>query len=327
MGAVRVGVVGAGIAGLGAARSLQAGGHEVVVFEAASVPGGRIATRSVGGYVFDTGATSVSPNHSALARPMLDELDTSELVEISLPVGTHTADRVGPGDPSRSSRRFTYRPGMAHLPWLMSAGLNVRYGQRLEAIEERAGQYLLKEEPFDSVVVTLPFPQAVDLAASVRPRLSVGRASHRACVSVLLGFDQPLEASYFASVDPDQRLPLVWLSLESVKSPGRAPKGKTAMVAQMGPTYSHYAFDHADERIVQDAVVDVTRLYGKRFAAPEVAEVIRWKFSQPEVTVSFEAVNPEGTRVLIAGDGVAQGRVEHAYESGLRAAREVSALR
>ena len=98
------------------------------------------------------------------------------------------------------------------------------------------------------------------------------------------------------------------------------------MVAQMGPTYSNYAFDHPDDRIIQDAVVDVTRLYGKRFCAPEVAEVVRWKFSQPEVTVSFEAVNPAGTRVLIAGDGVAQGRVEHAYESGLRAAREVSDL-
>ena len=48
-------VVGAGLAGLSAAIHLAAAGREVVVVEAAAVPGGRCGTVAVGGYRFDTG--------------------------------------------------------------------------------------------------------------------------------------------------------------------------------------------------------------------------------------------------------------------------------
>ena len=48
-------VVGAGLAGLSAAIHLAAAGREVVVAEAADVPGGRCGTASVGPYRFDTG--------------------------------------------------------------------------------------------------------------------------------------------------------------------------------------------------------------------------------------------------------------------------------
>ena len=44
-----VAIVGAGIAGLSAARALVADGHEATVFERATHPGGRVATRFIGG--------------------------------------------------------------------------------------------------------------------------------------------------------------------------------------------------------------------------------------------------------------------------------------
>ena len=50
-------VVGAGLSGLSAAAHLRGRGHEVEVVEAASVPGGRAGTLSLGGYRFDTGPT------------------------------------------------------------------------------------------------------------------------------------------------------------------------------------------------------------------------------------------------------------------------------
>jgi phytoene desaturase len=48
-------VVGAGLAGLSAAIHLAAAGRDVVVLEAAGVPGGRCGTATVNGYRFDTG--------------------------------------------------------------------------------------------------------------------------------------------------------------------------------------------------------------------------------------------------------------------------------
>ncbi|MFO7172162.1 MAG: FAD-dependent oxidoreductase [Bacillota bacterium] len=52
----RVAVVGAGIAGLGAAYALQEAGLEVIVLEKAAVPGGRMQTRSEQGYTWEAGA-------------------------------------------------------------------------------------------------------------------------------------------------------------------------------------------------------------------------------------------------------------------------------
>ncbi|MFT4108963.1 phytoene desaturase family protein [Propionicimonas sp.] len=53
----RVAVVGAGLAGLSAASALVADGHDVVVFESETVPGGRAGVLEQDGFVFDTGPT------------------------------------------------------------------------------------------------------------------------------------------------------------------------------------------------------------------------------------------------------------------------------
>ena len=46
---MKIGVVGAGVAGLSAARALVDRGHQVIVFEKARAPGGRVATSRLRG--------------------------------------------------------------------------------------------------------------------------------------------------------------------------------------------------------------------------------------------------------------------------------------
>jgi diapolycopene oxygenase len=48
-------IIGAGIAGLAAAIRLQSRGHEVLVYEANSYPGGKLTETSAQGYRFDMG--------------------------------------------------------------------------------------------------------------------------------------------------------------------------------------------------------------------------------------------------------------------------------
>lgn len=52
---MRVGIVGAGLAGLAAAKEVTAAGHEAVVYEASDGPGGRVRTDHVDGYRLDRG--------------------------------------------------------------------------------------------------------------------------------------------------------------------------------------------------------------------------------------------------------------------------------
>ncbi len=62
-------VVGAGLSGLAAALYLRGEGHQVTVVEAQSTPGGRVRTESMGGHLFDTGA-SVLTMPSLIEAPM-----------------------------------------------------------------------------------------------------------------------------------------------------------------------------------------------------------------------------------------------------------------
>ncbi|MFW5698109.1 MAG: FAD-dependent oxidoreductase, partial [Fimbriimonadaceae bacterium] len=245
-------------------------------------------------------------------------------VEIERPVYLHSYGRVEPGDPKKNANpRYTYRPGINTMAKLLAEGLEVRRETRIEEIAEVSSGVVLNGERFDAAISTAPVPQAEAL-------MNQGRAlpptEYRPCLSVLLGFDQPFDAPYYALLDPEQDGPLTWLSVETLKSPGRAPQGHTAVVAQLSRRYSRNRYEAADEAIIRDTCVDVARLMGKEFSSPVVSDVKRWKYSQPDNTGSFERANPPGTRLVIASDGLAGGRLELAYDVGLRAADRVLAL-
>lgn len=71
---MRVAVVGAGIAGLGAARALVAGGHDVVLYEAAPRAGGHVHTVDTGGLAIDMGFIVCNRERYPLFFRLLGEL-------------------------------------------------------------------------------------------------------------------------------------------------------------------------------------------------------------------------------------------------------------
>lgn len=320
---LRVGVVGAGVAGLSAARLLHKSGHEVLVFERSGDIGGRCATRTVDQYVFDTGATSIAPRGKVLEPVLLNELDTSELVLVPKPIYIHTSLRVAPGDVTRAKLlRYTYKNGNATLGKLLAAGLNVRLNAKVEAVEKDNGLFRIGADKFDALVLACPIPETAALLETMGEQRSINHVHYRPCLSVLLGYDKEMpEVKYHAIIDPEQRHPLTWLSLESEKCPGRAPEAHTAMVAQLSPQFSATYYDSEDGAIVAATVEYVERLYGQAWSSPVAFDVKRWRYSQPENLALFYSVNQPRSKVLIASDGLIGGRVEYAYEAGARVAK------
>jgi len=70
---MKIAVVGAGIAGLTAALRLQQAGHRVEVFEAAEHPGGRMGSKSVGGFELDLGVHMLLPHYDR-TRALIAEM-------------------------------------------------------------------------------------------------------------------------------------------------------------------------------------------------------------------------------------------------------------
>jgi renalase len=319
---LRVGIIGAGISGLAAARTLRAADHEVVLFEKAARVGGRCATRPVGDFIFDTGASSIAPRGLSLAKVLLEELPADGLVQVSRPIYTLKGMRVEAGDPSRMNiARYTYLSGNSQLPIRLAADQDVRLDQRIGQVSKSDGKYIVQDERFDALILAIPSPQMVPFLEQLGDSRPVGYISYRPCLSVLLGFRESFpETHYHALIEPEQRHPLTWMSLEHRKSAGRAPEGQTAIVAQLSPEYSRRKFEAPDEEVVNDTV-DYLRELAPDLGTPAVSAVKRWKYSQPESVGMFESLNSAGSKVVLAGDGLRGGRVEYAFETGVQAAR------
>ncbi|MBX3537415.1 MAG: FAD-dependent oxidoreductase [Chelatococcus sp.] len=91
MSGQRIVIIGAGIAGLVAARRLGQAGHDVRVLEAGNIPGGRVGDRQVRGIQFNAGARLLY----AFSRPFNRLLDEIGLTPALIPVRRLSAECVG----------------------------------------------------------------------------------------------------------------------------------------------------------------------------------------------------------------------------------------
>jgi phytoene dehydrogenase-like protein len=100
---VDVAIVGAGLAGLTAARDLSDAGYEVCLVEASDAPGGRVRTDRVDGLLLDRGFQLLNPSYPRVKR----DVDVDALRLLPFDAGAMVAqgrDRTVIADPRRSPR-------------------------------------------------------------------------------------------------------------------------------------------------------------------------------------------------------------------------------
>ncbi|MFN8110122.1 MAG: FAD-dependent oxidoreductase [Thermoleophilia bacterium] len=308
---MRVGIIGAGLAGVVAARELRAAGHEVVMVEKSRGLGGRLAARRVGGTVVDHGAPVIEggDDDGALAR-LLEQLPADDRAD--LPEGT------------------AYRSGATRLAKLAADGLEVVLATRIAALRpsgagfELAGEQGNTHGTVDAVIVTAPAPQAADLleASGADPaRVAALRAvAYHPAVMILAGYAIPEPAG----LDPFAVTPpFVRITNECAKS--RPPvDGVVPVVARLTPEASAVLLDAADADILDRVLPALNAAVGAA-AEPAWVQVKRWRYADPVAPADPSAVNPSGHRVRIAGDSIALGLAAVA-ESGRRAARDLIGL-
>lgn len=310
----RVAVVGAGLAGIVAARVLEAHGHQVMVFEKSRGLGGRTATRRADERLWDHGAPAFEVTAPWL-RAQIDEWVRLGVVEPWQP----TVARAFNGTLARMRSPFVDHMvavgGMNNLARHLARGLDLHFGTPIESLAFDGTTHALQTPegprlgPFDAVIVTAPPAQA---AALVRPVSSIAGCVEAIAMSprlvALAGFRGSTGGDDVIVVD-DGCIAFA-----------------TRRESSSGSSWTIRASDAWSREHLERDSTEVARELSARFvahtgfAAPSSVVGHRWRYAFAERTPVARCLIDERARLVIAGDWCAGFGVEAALRSGREAA-------
>jgi predicted NAD/FAD-dependent oxidoreductase len=315
---VKICVIGAGVAGLAAARTLVERGHTVKVFERHRVAGGRVATRILdaielprglsGGLAFDYGAqyfTVRDQRFSALAaeweRDRAIAKWTGRIVSF---------DGEGWEDVDTATNRYVGIPGMSAVANALAAGLDIEYGTTIESLDQlRRG--------FDRVIVAVPVDQARALIDGI-PSLAgkIGAVTMRPNWTVMAAFEERVATRFDAAFVNGSALG--WIARNTSK-----PKRNWKIDCWVLQATSTWSQAHAGDR-TDDVGAFLMETFDDLIPAglPKAffATVHRWRYATADPPLAAGALHDADSRISLCGDWCRGSRVEDAFLSGLEAA-------
>jgi hypothetical protein len=271
-----VAVIGAGIAGLVAARTLQDQGHRVTVLEKARGTGGRASTRRIGKLAFDHGAQYFTARNPAFRRAVAAWRERGLVSVWRGRLGSVRDGRIMPVSDGRE--RFVAVPGMSALPRHIASDLAVRTNVRVAPLEHREGRWWLRSDAdedlgvFDLLVVAAPAPQARDLLGRSAPTLAdqAGGVTHAPVWALLLSCAGdpaiPYDGVFF------DRGPIAWAARNSSK-PGRW--GNT-WVVRATSDWTRTRLDAPAEAIAAELISALAAYTGIDPSAVTEQSALRW---------------------------------------------------
>lgn len=315
-------VVGAGLAGLAAARTLVTRGRRCVVLDKGRGVGGRLATRRIGEAAFDHGAqffTVRDPAFRALNEAWLAAGVTTRWAE-NFP----SADGA---DDGRREPRYRGAPGMTAPAKALAAGLDVRTSAKVTALRWQGREWRVEIEerpPLTAavLVLTAPVPQSLALIEAggvtlpADARAALGRIRYAPCLAALALLDGP------GRIPPPGGLrlsgePLAWLADNRQKGVSAVP----AVTLHAGPAFSRAHFDDDPAAAGRLMLGAAQPWLG---AAVTELHVHRWRYALPEVVHPERCLTVGAPGPLVfAGDAFGGPRVEGAALSGLAAAAAI----
>ena len=316
MTAPRTAIVGAGIAGLSAARHLAAAQAAPMLFDKARSPGGRVSTRRAQALAFDHGAQYFTCRDPGFERVVADWCRRGVAARWEAPVVT-LAKGVR-GEPRAETARYVGVPGMSALARDLASGLDVACEQRIERIERSSGSWRVISDAgrvfdgFDAVVIATPAPQAVPLLAGL-PQFAkrVAAVEMQACHAAMVAFAEPLGVDFGGAFVADS--PLSWIARNGTK-PGR-PAGE-CWVLQTTPEWSAAHLDGTPDAIASDLLEALEAALGSPLPPPLHRASHRWLFARSDTPLGDPFLWDPHARLGVCGDWAFGGRVECAFSSG-----------
>ena len=329
----RVAVIGAGISGLMAARTLQDHGLPVTVFEKSRGLGGRMATRRTDfpHASFDHGTQYFRARDQRFQRYVeswLREGLIARWPDASLGDGqrivTMDGGKIEPLMDAEAS--YVGVPAMNSLCKHLANALEIKKQTRIGEIRPAdSGWDLLNDEgeslgQFDRVVVSIPAEQAAILLHREAELVGqISSVSFHPCWSVMAGFEQPL-TDQWAGAFP-QASTLAWIARNNTKPERNDAFEHVVLHATADWSRKKEGADPA--AVAEELLQEFWRVSGMAPSAISYQNAHWWKYSTPvQKQTDGCYLNKNGT-IAVCGDWALNGRVEGAFLSGSAAAGRI----
>ncbi len=310
-----IAIVGAGLAGMACAKTLEAHGARVRLFEKSRRPGGRMATRRVEvdgvTHAFDHGAQYLT------ARG----LHFAAVLEV-------TKSMNWPDE-----KRWVGQPNMAIICRGLADGLDITVNRHVVQITGSPGAWMVRHHdaalvtpggnapdappaedgPFDAVALAIPSPQAIPLLAGPAPHLALVLEGvvMAPCWTLMVAFPTrlPLQDTLRLTGGP-----IGWAARDSSK-PGRNAEQEN-WVVQASPAWTR---EHLERRPAEVALLlrdALEKLVGQPLPPTLVCLAHRWRYALVEKPLGAPCLWDPALGLGAGGDWAIDARAEAAVDSG-----------
>lgn len=322
---VDVAIIGAGVAGLAAARTLRKEGRSVMVIDKGRGVGGRLATRRIGDARLDHGAQFFTVRGERFA----------EVVDAAKAAGAAKVWCHG-FDSTDGYPRYMSPRGMTTLAkWMATQlsedGVEMALARRVTTLVDDNEFWSLHDDsgPICSardLIITAPVPQTLDLFdASALPidtdiATELRSITYKPVLALLMTIEGEHGVPSPGAIQATEADTFTFIADNLAKGVSDVP----ALTFHTNKLISAQRWDDDEHSVTADLL---------HAAAPWVAnatvlevQLKKWKFAgpvQPHPDTSFRALTSNGKTVMLAGDAFGGPKVEGAFNSGEAAANEI----
>ena len=316
-------IIGAGLAGIAAARTLHAAGVDVLLLDKGRSVGGRMATHRIGEGAADHGAQFFTADSPEFQRTV-DAWEADGfafLWDIGWSTGSFT------GNEGEGHTRYAARGGMKRLMQHLAEGLPTETNVEIVALRQSADGWEAETASGDSygatgLILTPPPPQSLALLAAGNVHLAamdaelLGQINYSSTITGIFRIDGEVTIPAPGAVHrPAEALP--WIADNRQKG---VSENETVITINSNGDYAQRYWDAPEVEIVETmkAVLLPYLTPGSRVAESQIK---RWRYAFPRHTHSQRTFRPSGIHPLyFAGDAFHGPLIEGAWLSGQAAA-------
>jgi len=334
---MRIGIIGASLAGLTAGQKLAKAGHEVTVIEKSRILGGRLATFDLGnGNIFDYGESHFKAKDNEFRSFVNAMIQQGVLAEWSSRFEYYDGTQLHDINPNRSADTYYAAPdGITAIAEKLSRWVDVKSEEKaggltyIGAARTRKRAWMINLTDIsvfecDAVIIAAPAPEAYGVLLTAQDETPARRII-RHIDEIEYDSGIALMTAYEGRESPE------WKAIECSDSMlysiiNESSKRKNRDASLVLHSTDSFAREHVEtdpEKTARELLEHAADISGERWLAlPDWNALHYWKYSRctNPMDEAFLELEMEEAPLALVGDYLGGSTTESAYLSGLKLA-------